>query len=157
MAELNAQEQNPTKHIWFKSNIFMYCLVLCQLDTRYSHQEGGKLKWENALGPSPLSLLLQTQPLHLLLIAATDLQMWLPFHLPTYPVDTMNRLFLSSFPLHHCIPVSNTNRHSLWWYQTSRPVKQATHSQHTLWKSREEIETKDQNNHPTKTKPEISV
>jgi hypothetical protein len=39
----------------------------------------------------------------------------------------------------------------------SSPGKKVTHSHHTVPKSREETEAKEQNTHPTKTNPEIST
>lgn len=54
-------------------------------------------------------------------------------------------------PYYQCILASNTSRHTLWTHQLSRPVKESAHSHYTLWKSKEEAETKEQNIHTTKT------
>lgn len=64
-------------------------------------------------------------------------------------------------PIHLIISASNTNKHTLRTYQLSRPrnhihrkspTKQ--YSYHIVLKSSEETETKEQNTHPTETKPD---
>lgn len=76
---------------------------------------------------------------------ATELQLLSPQCMS--PVDPIDQPFLASLS-------SNTSNHSPV-NTLNRQVKQETHCQHTLQKSRKETETKGQNIHPTKTNLEI--